>query len=394
LGYKEISNVDWKMVLESAEYNYNTSTWIKRGQSWIRAFIRLFIRLPSVGSHSSLVDILFVKSLSRDDYDELFERVVSCCPQDKYLEYDVYGSYDGAPYSRISFFSFGVLIKYFPFLISFINWNLSKSVYVMTHVLLYLRVFEYLNKSIEYKNLIVFADMQAIDNLLVQTAKLKNITTVTLQHGLYIDYSRMENINSINYKNQVADYFLAWGNSTKELIQKYNPHTCVEVCGKPIEYKEISSQKEDYFTVLFDQELLMLYNRKLLNFAYKLQKKTQLNVNIRFHPHNNEADYDIKKSITYINKEPEASVFVLAHTTSMIHELLRIGIPVFKFKSDVPALNVPEFLEFSTIDELEKAINQNDIQTHDFKEDGKEFINYIGDEALGRYREFFARLQK
>ena len=395
---KDISKVEWGTVLEGAVYIYNTASWKIKIRTWLQVILQLFIKLPNIKDDDRNVDYLFIKSMVRDDYDKLFYQIASCCPQDKLVEDIVYYRSGGIMRSgglrpvRISMFPFQVFIKYSSFLLKYLEWNIFKSVFIMTHVLRCLEVYEYLEMNIKYKNLIVFADMQAIDNFLVQTAKIKGIPTVTLQHGLYIDYTEMENVNCINYKNHVADYFLAWGNSTKELIEKFNPDANVIICGKPLEEKETPIKKLDYFTVMFDQNLLSSYNQKLLDIAYEMQERTHLKVNIRFHPYNNEADYAIKNDGTYIGKELNASVFILAHTTSMIHELLRMGMPVFKLTSKVPALDVPEFLKFSTTDELEKAINQNDLQAHDFKEDGKEFISFIAEESLEKYQEFFSGL--
>ena len=395
---KDIKKVDWGIVLEGAIYIYNTASWKIKVRTWLQVILQLFIKLPKIEDHDRDVDYLFVKSMVRDDYDKLFYKIASCCPETKLVENIVYYRSGGIMRSgglrpvRISLFPFQVFFKYYSIISKFLAWNIFKSVFIMTHVLRCLEVYEYLEKNVKYKYLIVFADMQAIDNFLVQAAKIKGIPTVTLQHGLYIDYTEMKNVNCINYKNHVADYFLAWGNSTKELIEKFNPDANVIICGKPLEEKEAPIEKLDYFTVMFDQNLLSSYNQKLLDIAYEMQERVQLKVNIRFHPYNNEADYTIKKEVTYIGKELNPSVFILAHTTSMIHELLRMGVPVFKLKTEVPALDVPKFLKFSTTDELEKALNQNDIKKHDFKEDGKYFISFIGKESLEKYQEFFSDL--
>ena len=58
--------------------------------------------------------------------------------------------------------------------------------------------------------------------------------TIALQHGLYVDYEGHETVNTSNYLHHVSQNFLAWGNNTKRLIQKYKPTSNVYVCGKPV----------------------------------------------------------------------------------------------------------------------------------------------------------------
>lgn len=60
----------------------------------------------------------------------------------------------------------------------------------------------------------------------------------------------------------------------------------------------------------------------------------------------------------------------------------------------MPALDIPEALTFSNANDVEMILKHYDLQTHDFVKDGVEFINYIGDESLDKYRNFFIELSK
>lgn len=393
MEYKDVYRVDWKKVLGIETYKYESLSWVGRFRLWLKLILQLFFRLSSVGEQAREVDFLFVKSLSRGDYDKLYADIASCCPEEKLVEDIIFYRREGFRFLRLRLKPFLVFIKYLPLFIIFLEWNLARSVYMMTYVLRCLDIFEKINKNISFKNLVVFADMQPIDNFLVQVAKLNGIPTVTLQHGLYIDYTKMENVNSLNYKNHVSDYFLAWGDSTKYLIEKFNPDARVVICGKPIQKIALATEKKDYFSVLFDQNLLKMYNAKLLEMAYELHETTGLKVNIRFHPYNKMDDYQIHNDASCFDEDLESSVFILAHTTSLIHELLRKGFPVFKLISDVPALSVPAALEFSSVSELEAAIRQSDLENYDFEKYGKEYIRYINDMSLDKYAEFFSTLQ-
>lgn len=389
MSYLSLFKIKWEKVLDIEEYIYTSMSWKERKKALKNSLKFLFFSRPSIPDTQLTTDFLFVKVMQRADYNKLFNQIYSTCDDEKYALNIRY-----TPSKNIRKYPLYIFIKYFPLLISKFTLNPVKSLYLLYKMIQYLEVYEKLNKRVNYTNLVVFADMQAIENLLVQTANLNGITTVTLQHGLYIDYTKMENINSVNYKNHVADFFLAWGNSTKALIEKFNPDSKVVICGKPIETEKLPSQKSDYFTVLFDQNLLKEYNQKLLEIAYVLHNKTELKVNIRFHPHNRKTAYNIKEAITYIDKELESSVFILGHTTSLIHELLRMGIPVFKLNSDIPALDIPKALTFSNAHDVEAILKHYDLQKHNFVEDGQEFISFIGDESLDKYRNFFIELSK
>lgn len=381
---KVLFDVDWEKVLKIDKHIYRSLPTKEIVSLFFKSLVSLVVRRPTIDSKKVVVDFLFVKVMQRHDYDDYFNQVTNVCPEKKHVV--------NIKYERVLFpraLPFIILFRYFPLIIFLLDRKVCRSIYLLPVVLQYLEVFDTINKSVDYKNLIVFSDMQSIENLLVQSARLSNITTVTMQHGLYIDYTRFENLNSINYKNQVAEYFLAWGNSTKELIHYWQSSTKIVICGKPLYKLARLNKKKDYFTILFDQNLLRKYNREMLIIAYDLQKSIGLNVNVRFHPRNNPASYRISKGVTSINKEVEGSKFILAHTTSMIHEIIRLGTPVFKYKSTIPSLPLPDNLIFSTADELIDIITKDDMDEYDCEEIGKEFILYIGDESLGKYREFF-----
>lgn len=381
---KVLFDIDWEKVLEIDKHIYRSYSGKVIVELFFKSLLKLIFRRPTINTDKVAVDFLFVKVMQRQDYDAYFNQVTNVCPEKKCV-IDI--KYENTFYPRVT--PFIVFFKYLSLVISLRDTKVYRSIYLLPVLLQYLEVYDRVNQSVDYKNLVVFSDMQPIENLLVQSARLNDITTVTMQHGLYIDYTRFDNINTVNYKNQVAEYFLAWGASTKELIHQWQPSTKIVICGKPLKEMSRLSKQEDYFTVLFDQNLLREYNREMLVIAYDLQKATGLNVNVRFHPRNNPAFYPIRKNVTYINKEIEESKFILAHTTSMIHEIIRLGRPVFKFKSIIPSLPLPENLIFSTAHELRDIIANADLEENACKAIGKEFILYINDESLKKYREFF-----
>jgi len=266
--------------------------------------------------------------------------------------------------------------------------NIVEKIYIVLNILQVKSIDKYL-KGYNLKLLIAHADMQPVENYMVQYFKEKGIKTVTLQHGLYIDYSKYPNINEVNYKNVVSDYFLSWGEETKELIEKYHSNCKVLLCGNPTE-KEMAYKSKDFFTVVFDQELFKEYNKKLIHIAQELSRKINLKILLKPHPRNNLNDYDLDKDLFIDNGSLNNSAFVLGHTTTMMFQLMRSGIPVFKYQTDIPSNKFNNDLIFSNINELMLKLEKKD--QIDYIKEGKYYIKYIDNNSLEKYKEVIERL--
>jgi hypothetical protein len=383
---KLCQQVDWSTVLEIDLHIYDSADLKGRMKclaSALKALFRQHPNLTKTEQHRS--DFLFFKSMKRADYDNLFEAIIKCCPTSaKSIDLVRHHS----KFIRLN--PLKIIVKYLPTLLRLCHISPFKSLYVMTRAAQYLELADRLNKQYNYNTLVVFADMQPCDNLLAQLAKLSGRHTVTLQHGLYIDYTSFPNINTVNYKNTVCDYFLAWGNSTKQLIKHYHPHTQIIICGKPIIRNTKQMAPNGYLTVLFDQNLLKAYNSEMLRIAYEIQDKHQLVINLRLHPRNNPKSYNIRKT-TLINRDIESSSLIIAHTTSLIHEIMRQGKAVYKYNTTIPSIEVPQEVLFSTAEELMEKFNSSNLD-HNFEELAAEYIEFIDTQSLEEYRKFFTAI--
>jgi hypothetical protein len=234
--------------------------------------------------------------------------------------------------------------------------------------------------------------MQPIDNILVQHANKNGIASTTLQHGLYVDYLECKNINMTNYKNTCSDYFLSWGEDTRRLINKYHPETKVVVCGKPIQDQRKGKRESGFFTVVFDQNIFHEFNIKLLSIAYEVAGINGLKVNLKLHPYNKIQWYGVRKEITTLNQNIMDSRFVIGHTTSILFELMRLGLPVFKLKSQIPANRIDPALVFSDCRELLIKIKKYSGK-FGFREYGKYYLKFLGAGSLKKYEIFFRKLE-
>lgn len=372
--------LDWKMITKIDSYIYLRT---KNRKSILNNSYKLFFQgYPDLPDKLE-TQFLFFKSLIRPDYDDFFNKVYNQAPHEKEKINIIY------KYSKVIYYiRLLKLIFYWPIFIKIYHKNFNVSIYCYIKAITYIGVLKVIDKY-SFKHLISFADMQGVENMIMQYYKKRNIHTSTMQHGLYVDYSQFDNINRVNYENVVSDYFLAWGAETSELIKNYHSSTNIVICGKPlvkVNYYSLSN----FFTVVFDQSLFTDQNRELLAIAYSISEITKLNINVRLHPWDQKERYAFKIDKINFDKDIFQSLFVVGHTTSMIFECMRFGIPAFKYKTRFPSNVISDDLTFTNAEELIQRINN--IDKYNFAELGKYYLEYVGDESLQKYAEFFKSL--
>ncbi|HRZ42511.1 MAG TPA: hypothetical protein P5228_07400 [Bacteroidales bacterium] len=376
------TNIDIKTTTRIDYLSFRDSRNKKR---LLLSAVKLIVRAQLRIDLPNQTDTLFIKSMIRPDYNIFFERVYNQWPGEKAKTDIEFRMGDQFLVVRLL-----KLLLYLPVFIKVYETGFYVSFYRYLRAVTYLSVLQNMHKC-QIRNLVAFADMQGVENMLVQYFKSKGAQTITLQHGLYVDYSSYENINKVNYENVVSDHFLAWGNETRELIQKYHPSVKITVCGKPIDLTP-PKEKEHHFTLVFDQNIFKEQNRELIAIANEIARHTGLQINVRLHPWNNKAEYEFDEEICVFDRSIEASQFVLGHTTSMIFECMRSGIPAYKYRTEIPANVIDERLKFSDADELMQCLENT--KDFDFVEAGKYYLQYVGEESLEQYRRFFDRLME
>ena len=326
---------------------------------------------------------LFYKSLHRIDYDKLFDSIAGVCDASKVIvKSDLVYGFDFSFLKNLS-----SDIKYFNQISA--N-NIVERLYLFCNYLFYKKMLNIILKY-NFEVLVVFADMQPVESLIVQYFRQKAKKTVTLQHGLFLEHGWNANLNEVNYTNIISEYFLTWGKENKKLIQKYNQDVKVVICGNPMIFpvvKEHNEIKIKFFSVMFDSNLWQKYNQNMLDIANCVSKETEYKINIRFHPANNVKDYTIDKK--YIIDDPSLnyhnSEFILGHTSSMIHVCMRQGLVVFKMSSDMPHSYINTKFYFSNCGNILKKIENLDK----YKEIDYNHIEYIAEESTAQYKLFFS----
>lgn len=341
---------------------------------------------PEITSAKEEVDLLFSKCLPRKDYDEFFYSVIDALPNKSTITYNGHETINGFNWRafRLALQHLIVLMKLIRELGSY------RAVFCFTKMIGYLDLLSAF-RSVRPAAVVVFADMHPVDNMVAQYFRKRVIPTATMQHGLYVDYGDLDTVNTLNYKNVVSANFLAWGENTADIIERYHSQHCKTfICGKPTIQNELTVDEDSgFFTVLFDQKMYAEYNQQLLDIAAEVARNQQLKVMLKLHPTTPRSNYTFDLELEITEKMSwEKSRFCIGHTTSMIYEMLRRGMPVYQLQSDIPGHPVPVELRFSNSSELLSNL-QKEV---DYKACGKHFVEYIGQESLQKYTEAISNL--
>jgi hypothetical protein len=375
-------DIDWARALGVplyiAEYKYPTK------MLWFAAkalghFLMMKLPAPNAGQW----DFIFFKSIFRADYDRLFSDVAACAPGKVLI-------YEARYQPGFNLVGWKLLGQYWPLLISIfrqLQYRPWRSLYCFINYLRCMQAIATLS-PLSAKVFVSFGDMQPLDNALIQYMhRHRGSQTVTLQHGLYLDTSGdPTQINTLNFRNVVAKYFLAWGKVTSDLVKRFS-QTSPLVVGKPtlpIQYSEICLPSSKRFLVILDSTAHHSHNQRLLEIAKQIQDRMGLEFRVRPHPDNPPGT--ILQSL--LHQPSDRYRFVVGHSTTLLIELAAAGVPVYRLNSDIPFHPGIEPLEISTVDDLMAILSGN----ADFRQLVSHLIQFTGAEAKGKYRAAFEML--
>jgi hypothetical protein len=379
-----LGSINWDQVIACDAHVFRTTP--KPKWPFVRRNIKASVFVDFDINADQQVDFLCFRSLNRQDYKNLFDLIVATIDSPKLL-IDNFSKRSSHPNLRVTIY----LLFHWRIFFGLKSKSLAERIYVYIRACSYLDVLRKIER-ISFNKLLVFADMQPLDNLLTQYFSDK--ITITVQHGLYVDYKDSDTINTANYLHQPSKYFLAWGEDTRRLIRKYNPARQVVICGKPNIDRSRETEEmpdHDFFSVIFDQNIFQKYNVELLKAAYEFSDRTGMAINLRLHPWNNPESYQIDHTRVQSGLPLSKSSFVIGHTTSMIYELMREGIPAYKLRSKEFALATPDSIQFTDATDL-MDLHKRSVDIN-FKEIGRNYISLRGEESLNAYRDFFRKLQ-
>ncbi|QBF81868.1 hypothetical protein EXU30_03505 [Shewanella maritima] len=382
---KLLKGLDWKKVLEADLYwirvnflNKDDAFKKRMVERWYKDFV--FSTYDMVQEVD--VDILFFRFLVRDDYKFFFEDVASQFSGKKAIIQDYKKQSERVNIDASKWLN--EVSKFMPRLD--LDCHLARAC-----IAIKLAMYSFILRKVvnnKFKTIVLFADMQPVENLIAQYCKRLGVRTVTMQHGLYVEYENLDTINKINYEHVVSDYFLAWGNNTSKLVSKYNADVNIVNCGKPEIQMSGNSNPDDsegYILAVLDQRIFDEQNLEMLKILFEYSSLHNVELRVKFHPSNNKKSYtDAFPELVEGGVVKKAKI-VVGHTTSLIYEAMRLGSKVAKFYSPVPSIRLDASLEFDSLSKFEDIAASKSVVVHD----GKEYIEYIGDESRQRYADFF-----
>ncbi|MFG0381921.1 hypothetical protein ACF8C6_13315 [Pseudomonas sp. zbq_18] len=385
--------IDLDQILYADRFAFLQRGKDKRLDSLLSAIKSLFFTTFKFPSNRS-AEFIFFRSLVRDDYKNLMHEVASTVPTEKSIIIEDYLRNRSKPAPM----AFILALRLLPAITKIQATDIYERIFLYLRLCFYYRILRSLSKF-EFNTIVFFADMQPVECLLAQHFRHTGKRTVTLQHGLYVDYGDLPTVNVINYRHQPSEYFLAWGQNTADLIQRSGINRKVFICGKPsialsATHRDTAAPHDThpkhYFTVILDQNIFQEHNIKMIMLLDEYARDRNLTMNVRYHPGNKRATYEQLGADYCTNLQIESSQFVVGHTSSLLYEVMLLGIPVVKFKTEVPCIAIPSDLTFESKPELEYALSK--ASSYNFSKLSTDYIAYFGSESLNKYEEFFSRL--
>ena len=377
-----IEVIDWDKVLRRYRYKRRWSI-LAETKYILFLLLRFFIQKPYLRPFCSDMEALTVRSLERSDYAVLWGKITGLILEKKEFQID-----PGLGFSMVAcrrLVRLRQAVKITRNVDGFFH-RISSTL----RVVFYLEVFEVCSAE-NPKFLFLFGEMQEVECMLAQLFKAKNVPTVTMQHGLYIDYGDEITVNRTNYENSCSDYFLAWGEETGNLIRRYNPGVEVVLCGAPqIETKALLDGGDMAVCVIMDADINVDENKKLLEISQQLARTLKVKVIVKPHPRNNLTQYRLH-DCTIAGADFDYRVVgpFTGHTTTEIIKLAQRGAHVYKLRSDKACNSgIPDAIQFSSTEELLKKV-QSDAAYPSWTD---QLIYATGEEALCNYQKFFSDL--
>lgn len=141
------------------------------------------------------------------------------------------------------------------------------------------------------KLFVTYYDCSPDEAFAVQFAKLFEIKTATLQHGIFAKKNIQKTLGdtAFEYSESASDYYLAWNQYTKdECIKVGMDPDKVIICGIP-KYagfipEDNASEHKGVFGVILNNSSFDTHNKRLIDSANQISKRIGCKYVIRFHP--------------------------------------------------------------------------------------------------------------
>lgn len=353
---------------------------------------RVSIDREVVEKRSGERSTLFVQSMRRPDYDELFENVLGAFPgamevvrfKKSGLLWGSAVGLDAFRFRRVPRFFLSAVADCCRFrravVESFFAFGAFRGVLSSFLILILARESRAILKS-HPKKVVLFAEMQNFDRVLSWTCRRRGIPCATMQHGLYAEYENTPTENRWNYRPLFIDVFLAWGEETARLVSRNAPGIRTIVCGKPT-FQEITPPVGENHrfdcVVILDQNLFKAENQRMLAIVSQAFAAGQGRLGVRLHPSNCREDYDLSRFEEAGDHWMSTHLFV-AHSTSLMVDLVRAGCRLLRYATDCECAFRDARIEFTDTASFRERLSVDPPSSAEVTEP---FISCIGKEAV------------
>lgn len=267
--------------------------------------------------------------------------------------------------------------------------------------------YEYIQNRIskldtKIKNVITYCDVMPVDSFVTQMFNMRNITTITLQHG-YFSLSQ----NSWPYSGSKSNIFLADSKASEDDAIEAGYKGKIVVVGSPhqinlVEKNKKKKMNDDVIGVVFDSDVLAgNHNQEMINIIQEYCKKNKKKAYIKLHPSN-----DINKYIKEINSDVLLKIYkneisieefaeiidvAIISKSTVFKTMIKLGIPVALYsKKGHSQFKNTEIIQFSDTKEFEDVLYRYKIEFTDILNELNDYYNCKDIEVL--YTNFFKKL--
>jgi hypothetical protein len=207
------------------------------------------------------------------------------------------------------------------------------------------------------------------ESILTQLMKKNNVPTFNIQHGIVEDWSRFSK-DCIIYDAMISDYFLTWGQKSKEIMTKYHSSKSIVPVGNP-RYPKINIRgmnKMSRGCFFLSGKLFRESNQRILNqLEGFIAKNPLVKIQIKAHPEDSLDCYSFnKEKLVPIVEDVEVpkilkkSDFIIVHNSTISMEALAYQIPIFQFQDKYSERGfVVDKLIFTDLDSFEKKFKES-----------------------------------
>ena len=178
------------------------------------------------------------------------------------------------------------------------------------------------SRAINVQACILFDSSTREDAIIAEFFRIFGVPTISAQHGLFMhhtDSTGVPAVSSIMGENVNADYFLAWGDQTVDVVSRYNEKCQVLKVGNPYvkEFLPKVSGPLGSILVFLARPEYKDGNIKLLSITKNANRYLHSKILIKLHPRDKESNYSEFED-KYLQLIPKGTSIEQVLTTNVI----------------------------------------------------------------------------